>query len=175
MRRALTIVAFAGLISLIHAAEVRAGASAGDTYTSFSGPAFSGTVEVNLDRVHTDGSVPGYGTVGIRVSRGNTAAGILFVSQNFGQFANGCDGTFAGGATVESPLGLEALTDSRFAGVDWIDNVAKAAILDKFGLTPDADHPLVFSDVSGASCTAINGVWILSFTGTMQFGKKLAQ
>jgi hypothetical protein len=170
MRRALTIVAFAGLISLIYAAEVRAGASAGDTYTSFSGPAFSGTAVINLDDVTTSASVPPKGTVALRVSRGNTGAGIVFQSIAFGDFKNGCDGI--NGASIQTSVGLEVLTNNRFLGVDWIDTAAKTTLLGKFGMTPEEFQPLVFSDISGASCTQIDGVWILSFTGTMQFGKK---
>jgi hypothetical protein len=179
MRRVLTIVAFAGLISLIQAAEARAGASGIDRYATFSGPAFTGTVVLD-----PDASSAGKGTVAIRISRGNTGAGVIFDSAFVGGFANGCDGENGASTPSDPPTTVEALTNTRFLGTDaMLSDDAKKALLQQFGITPDLLHPLVFSDISGATCTRIPafdpdnptapGVWILSFTGTMQFGKKL--
>jgi hypothetical protein len=169
MRRTVTILGLFVVVVALQAADVLAGSVAGDTYGSFSGPAFSATVVLNADDV-TAGDVPN-GTVAIKLTRGNTSSGVLFVSGYVVGFANGCDGT--NGAAIVSGEGVVAKTDTRFLGVDWLTNDAKTALLAQFGITPDPLHPLVFSDINNAVCTQINGVWILSFTGTMQFGKKL--
>jgi len=170
MRRMLTILGLVVMVSLLQAAEARAGAGGIDTYRSFAGPAFSATVVLNADAVHTTGAVP-EGTVAIKLTRGNTSSGVLFDSGIVSGFTNGCDGT--NGATTPTGEGVEAKTNTRFLGTDWLPNAEKTALLAPFGITPDPSHPLVFSDISNAVCTEVGGVWILSFAGTMQFGKKL--
>ena len=171
MKRPLMIAVLVMTVSMLGATAAWAGSAAGDTYSSFSGPSLSGTVVLNPDAV-TAGPVP-KGTVGIQVTRGSTSAGVLYVSSYVVNFQNGCDGTR--GAAIVSGEGVDAKTNKRFLGVDWLDDSAKTALLAPFGITPDPLQPLVFSDISHATCTQINGVWILSFTGTLQFGKKLAQ
>jgi hypothetical protein len=170
MRRMLMILGLVVVVSALQAGEVRAGSAAIDTYSSFSGPAFSATVVVNADSVDV-GAVPN-GTVAIRVTRASTSSAVLFDSGYVSGFLNGCDGVR--GATTPSFEGVDAKTNKRFLGTDWIPNAEKFALLAPFGLTPaDPLHPLVFSDISNAVCTQVEGVWILSFSGTMQFGKKL--
>ena len=168
MRRMLVTVGLAVIASLLQAAEVRAGAGAGSTFSSFSGPAFGATVVLNADSVHT-GAAPN-GTVALRVTRASTSSAVLFDSGYVSLFQNGCDGT--NGATLVSGEGVAVKTDIRFLGTDWLPDNEKTALLAPFGITSDSLHPLVFSDVSNAVCTQVEGVWILSFTGTMQFGKK---
>jgi len=168
MRRMLTILGLVVMVSLLQAGEVRAGSAAGDTFSSFAGPALSATVVLNADKV-TASAVPD-GTVAIRITRGNTSSGALFDSGYVSGFQNGCDGTK--GAVIPSGEGVEVKTNKRFLGVNWLSDAAKTALLAPFGITPNPLQPLVFSDISNATCTQLDGVWILSFTGTMQFGKK---
>ena len=171
MRRMLTILGLVVVVSLFQAAEGRAGAGAGSTFSSFSGPAFSATVVLNADSVTVGAGVVPNGTVAIRLTRASKSSGVLFDSCYVSSFQNGCDGDH--GTSVKTFEGVEAKTNKRFLGVDWLPDAEKFALLEPFGLTPaDPFHPLVFSDISGAVCTQVEGVWILSFTGTMQFGKK---
>ena len=169
MRRMLTILGLVVMLSLLQAAEVRAGSAAIDTYGSFSGPAFSATVVLNADSV--DASAVPNGTVSIRVTRASASSAVLFDSGYVSGFQNGCDGVH--GAIKQSFEGIEAKTNKRFLGTDWLPTAEKAALLAPFGVAPDPFHPLVFSDISGAVCAEVEGVWILSFSATMQFGKKL--
>jgi len=174
MRRTLTMVGFVILMSLLQAAEVQAGASAGETFISFTGPAFSATVVLNPDSLTlANCDFPGEpcprGTVAIRLSKGNTNSGAIFADTYVAGFANGCDGNQ--GASIPSGEGIEAKTATRFVGVSgWIPSIVETALLALFGITPDTSHPLVFSDVDNPVCTDVGGVFILSFTGTMQFG-----
>ena len=170
MRRMLTILGLVMTVSLLQAADVRGGSAAGDTFSSFAGPALGATVVLNADKVTTTGPVTN-GTVAIKLTRGNTTSGVLYDSDYVSGFQNGCDGT--NGAALISGEGVDVKTNKRFLGVDWLSNAAKTALLAPFGITPNILQPLVFSDISNAACTQIEGVWILSFTGTMQFGKKL--
>lgn len=169
MRHVLTFLGLIVMVSLLQAGEIRAGSAAGDTYSSFAGPALGATVVLNADKA-TAGPVAN-GTVGIKLTRGNTSSGVLYDSDYVSGFQNGCDGTR--GAVIVSGEGVEAKTNQRFLGVDWLSNSAKTALLTPFGITPNPFQPPVFSDISNAVCTQIDGVWILSFTATVQFGKKL--
>jgi len=72
MRRMLTILGLVVMVSLLQAGEVRAGSAAGDTYSSFAGPALSATVVLNADKVSANTAVPN-GTVAIKLTRGNTS------------------------------------------------------------------------------------------------------
>lgn len=169
MRRMLTILGLVVMVSLLQAGEVRAGSAAGDTYSSFAGPALSATVVLNADKVSANTAVPN-GTVAIKLTRGNTSSGALFDSGYVSGFQNGCDGT--NGALIVSGEGVVVKTNNRFLGIDWLPPAEKTALLTPFGITSNPSQPLVFSDISNAVCTQVEGVWILSFTGTMQFGKK---
>ena len=171
MRRMLTILGLVVMLSLLQAAEVRAGSAAGDTYSSFAGPALGATVVLNPDTVSTTSTVPN-GTVAIKLTRGNISSGVLYDDGYVSNFKNGCDGTNGASIPVRGET-VETKTNKRFLGVDWLSTSAKEALLKPFGITPNPLQPLVFSDISQAVCTNIDGVWILSFTGTMQFGKKL--
>ena len=171
MRRTLTILGLVLVTSVLHAADVRGGSAAISTFTSFSGPAFSATVVLNPDSVDL-GAVPN-GTIAIRLTRASTSSAVLFDSSYVSNFQNGCDGDH--GATIKTFEGVEAKTNTRFLGTDWLPTAEKAALLAPFGLAPDPLHPLVFSDISDPVCAQVEGVWILSFSGTMQFGKKLPQ
>ena len=171
MKRVLIIVGLVMTVSVLATTATWAGSAAGDTYSSFAGPSLNGTVVLNADKV-TAGDVPN-GTVAIQVTRGSTSAGVLYDSGYVSGFQNGCDGTL--GAAIVSGEGVTAKTNNRFLGVDWLDTAVKQSLLAPFGITPDPNQPLVFSDISHATCTQIKGVWILSFTGTLQFGKQLAQ
>jgi hypothetical protein len=171
MSRTLMILGLVLATSVLHAADVRAGSAAISTFASFSGPAFSATVVLNPDSVDA-GAVPN-GTVSIRLTRASTSSAVLFDSGYVSGFLNGCDGIH--GATIQSFEGLEAKTNKRFLGTDWLPTAEKAALLAPFGLAPDPIRPLVFSDISDPVCAQVEGVWILSFSGTMQFGKKQPQ
>src|SRR5438093_9884765 len=98
MTRMLTILGLVVVVSLLQAAEGRGGAGAGNTFSSFSGPAFSATVVLNADSV-TAGGVPN-GTVAIRLTRASKSSGVLFDSGYVSSFQNGCDGVH--GASVQS-------------------------------------------------------------------------
>ena len=169
MRRMLMILGLVLVTSVLQAADLRAGSAAIDTYGSFSGPAFSAIVVLNADSVDA-GAVPN-GTVSIRATRASASSAVLFDSAYVSGFQNGCDGVL--GAHTQSFEGIEAKTNKRFLGTDWLPTAEKAALLGPFGLAPDPVHPLVISDISGPVCTQVEGVWILSFSATMQFGKKL--
>ncbi len=177
MRRMLAILALVLTGSLFHAAEVLAGASAGTLYVSFTGPALSATVVLNSDSVTDPGSCsvtgaacPSQGTVAIRLTKGHVSSGAVFADAYVAGFANGCDGTL--GATTESGEGVVAKTDARFLGVGgWIPTSVLTSLLAPFELNVDPSN-LAFSDISNPVCTQVGGVYILSFTGTMQFGKK---
>jgi len=172
MRRLIAILVLVVTALVIQPRDVRAGSAAGETFSTFTGPAFSATAVINLDSTDMNAGVPGKTTTAITISRGKSA-GVLFFAA-LGGYVNGCDGTL--GAETVTGEGVKDKTDKRFLGVDWLSNDAKASLLAPFGITPQEDHPLVFSDIKDAACTRIpnveGGVWILSFSGTMQFGKK---
>jgi len=178
MKRAIGILSVVIAMLVLQVAEARAGAVAGALWTSFTGPAFSATVVLNADSVTDPSSCtvsgaacPSQGTVAIQLSKGGVTSGAIFADGYVASFANGCDGT--NGATIVSGHDVVAKTDARFLGVaGWIPNVALTALLAPFGATSTDAKPLVFSDISNPVCTKVDGVWILSFTGTMQFGKK---
>ena len=153
MRGTLTVLALVVTVSLLHAAEVLAGASAGFTFSTFTGPAFSATVVLNADAVDNNGLVPDQPTVAIKLTKGNTNSGALFLSGYVAKFANGCDGTLGASTPDSNAPGVAAKTDARFLGVDWLPTDVVSALLAPFGVTPDPSHPLVFSDISNAVCT----------------------
>jgi hypothetical protein len=171
MRTRMAVLGLVAAVWLLQVAEVQAGAAAGDLYTSFTGPAFNATVILNPDPTEPSScavegaACPSQGTVSLRLSKGNQSSGVIFVSGPVSQFGLGCDA---------------ALTDGRFLGRPWIPTPIVAALLAPFGMIPDDAHPLVFSDISNPVCTPVpnapsDAYQILSFTGTMQFGKKLQQ
>ena len=168
MRRMLTILGLVVMVSLLQAGEVRAGSAAIDTYSSFAGPALSATVVLNADTLHGSSVLPG--TVAIKLTRGNTSSGVLYDDGYVSSFAHGCDGI--NGTATPTGEGAAVKTNQRFLGKDWLPPAVKSELLAPFGITPDPFHPLVFSDITNAVCTQVEGVWILSFSGTMQFGKK---
>lgn len=159
-------------------ADAWAGAAAGDLFTKFSHTAFDATVVLNPDSqanpVTCDipGSpCPGQGTVAITIFKGRKHSSAIFVSGPVAQFANGCDGVKGAATPLHPTPTLETLTDNRFLGRPWIPESVQAVLLAPFGLTPDPSRPLVFSDINDALCTFVDGVYNLSFTGKMQFGK----
>jgi hypothetical protein len=169
-------------VSLLQPAEVRAGAAAGDQYVKFRGQAFNATVVLNPDAVtdpsscQTPGAAcPSQGTVTIRISRGQRESAVMFVSGFVANFANGCDGANGASTVLDPQPSLADLTDSRFRGRPWIPLSVTAALLAPFDVTPDPLQPLVFSDINQPICTLVDGVYVLSFKGLMQFGTQLQQ
>ena len=182
MKRTMALLSLVVAVSLLQAAEVGAGAAAADLYVKFRGQAFNATVVLNADAVTDPSSCgtvgaacPSQGTVTLRLSRGNRESSVIFVSGPVVSFANGCDGV-NGASTVLNPQpSLTDLTDSRFRGRNWIPTAVVDALLAPFETTRDPLQPLVFSDINQPVCTLVDGVWVLSFKGTMQFGTQLQQ
>lgn len=187
MRRRLMILSVAVLVSLLYTSEGRSGGMAGNLFTTFAGPSFTATVVVNPDGLDSPQgscpsgfSCPNRGTVAITLARGNTRSAAIFVSPVVALFENGCDGTR--GALNATNEGVVAKTDSRFLGLDgWIPFDVMVYLLQPFGVPVNIDHPLVFSDLDYPVCTQVpikitdglaENAWILSFSGTMQFGAK---
>src|SRR6266478_5014522 len=183
MRRVLTVLALVVAVLLLQGGEVRAGSAAGTFFHSFTGPAFTATVVVNADAVTPsacDLLAPcPEGTVSIRLQKGGVESSANFVSGAVAHFAFGCDGTNGAVASPTPALTssdpVQELTNRRFAGnYGWIPDDILLALLAPFGITTiTTQAPPVLSDTSDAACTKQpNGVWLLSFSGTMQFGKK---
>jgi hypothetical protein len=179
------IIGALGLVaaaSLLHAPEVRAGAAAGDLFVKFRGQAFTGTVVLNPDAVNEppscatpDAPCPGQGTVTIRLTRGSKESTAMFVSGPVANFANGCDGVNGATTLVTPQPALIDLTETRFLGRPWIPTSVAGSLVAPFGVTLDPSQPLVFTDINDPVCTFSDGVWVLSFKGTMQFGTKIQQ
>lgn len=182
MKRKMALLSAVVAVSVLQAAEVWAGAAADDVYNRFNHTAFNATVVLNPDSLAdpkvclTPGApCPSQGTVAITISKGRRHSSAIFVSGPVAQFANGCDGVKGASTPLHPTPSLATLTDNRFLGRAWVPESVQAVLLAPFRLTPDPSHPLVFSDIDDAICTFVDGVYNLSFTGKMQFGKTLQQ
>ena len=183
MRRMLTILALVVAVFLLQGGEVRAGSAAGAFFHNFTGPALNATVVLNADAVTSSSctqlSPCPKGTVSIRLQKGGIESSANFVSGTVVGFAFGCDGTKGAASPPSPPLTssdpAQELTNRRFAGnYGWIPDPILVTLLTPFGITSvNSQAPPVLSDTSDAACTQQpNGVWLLSFSGTMQFGKR---
>lgn len=182
MKRTMALLSLVVAVSLLPAAEVGAGAAAGDLYVKFRGQAFTATVVLNPDALTDPSSCqtppaacPSQGTVTIRLTRGHRESTAIFVSGLVANFANGCDGVNGASTELNPQPTLADLTDARFLGRPWIPTTVVDALLAPFETTRDPFQPLVFSDINQAVCTLVDGVYVLSFKGTMQFGTQLEQ
>ena len=159
-------------------ADAWAGAAAGELYTRFLHTAFDATVVLNPDSLadpvtceFPGAACPSQGTVAITISKGRKHSSAIFVSGPVAQFANGCDGIKGASTPLHPTPTLQALTETRFLGRPWIPTSVQAVLLEPFGLAPNPDTPLVLSDINDPLCTFVDGVYNLSFTGKVQFGR----
>jgi len=193
MRRIL-IAAVVTVALLLHYAEARAGASAGQLVGSFSGPAYLASVAVNVDAaaentcetpdlnaqppVPLDPNEVCRGQVTITLRQGSTdPVTVTFRSPYVANFAFGCDGVNGASRTPVPPLTsnnpAKELAQRRFEGIDWLPNAAASALLAPFGITYD---PIItgfftFSHITRAECTTNDeGDVVLLLQGIMQFG-----
>lgn len=189
MRRALMIAIVAALAVVLHHAEARAGASAGQLVGSFSGTAYVAAVSVNVDAdeanncqtgdppVPPDATEVCQGQVTISLRQGNSTVSVTFQSPYVANFAFGCDGVNGASQSPVPPLTsndpAKELAQRRFEGIDWIPTAPASTLLGAFGITYD---PIItgfftFSHITRAKCVQNEeGFWVLLLQGIMQFG-----
>lgn len=189
MRRVLMIASLVAVVVVLHSAEARAGASAGQLVGSFSGPAFLASAIVNVDAAHPDNNCvtddinePCKGQVTMSIRQGSTTATETFRSGYVRGFAFGCDGvngadddpTTNPSPPLTSQNPAKELAQRRFEGVDWLPTAAASALLAPFGITYAPPPFFTFSHITRAECTLNEeGFWVLLLQGIMQFGDPL--
>lgn len=174
MRRAIAVVALAGLAVLLHATDVRAGAGqAGDPAAGkISGPAVSATVVINP--TFNSGNI---GETSIRLQKGTLFSAALFIHEEAADAAPvgwvlGCD--FKNGAkSPAATADVVTLTDLRFVNNrirSWVPGAVMTALFGQLGVLFDGLHRIpVITDVDNPVCTPVGTDFFLSFTAVIQF------
>jgi len=155
MKRTAAILTLVGVVSLLGASDVRAGAAllpAGKT----TGGAVTATIVTDV----TGGSgAPGKGLTTIRVQKAGASAAVVFNSSYVSSFADEC---------IPSGFSLQTATANRFTGLidGFVDTpTVLNALLQKFGNPSKA----AITDQDYVECTSVDGRQILSFTAVIQF------
>jgi hypothetical protein len=174
MKRALAVVALAGLVAVLDAPHVWAGAGqAGDQATGkIRGPAVSATIVINP----THGS-SNLGEASVRLQKGSLFTGALLFHLEAPPsgvgWVLGCDGTLGAENPGAGGWNVTTLTDARFVNNrirSWMPAAVMAAVFGQLGIAfDDTTRIPVITDVDSATCTQVGSDWFLSFTAVIQF------
>ena len=147
------VIALIAATFLLSASDVRGGAGGLVQPAKTTGPAVNFTVAAVISGATTKGETA------LRVQKSNQFDGALFTSGYVTAFTSGC---------ILSGSSLQGSTAQRFVGLMdlWVPFDVRAQLLGKLG----DPNKAAITDINDASCSTVDGVTTLSFTGTIQFG-----